>query len=333
MTTLQPAILPQDPDTRAASARAERSLWRQSVLASALVHLLVRLCLLAGLVKQPELAPVPVLRVALVPGPGAEGAAGGTNGSGQSDKPQGGAEAAPSTTNPNEKPNEAVEATAPAPETPVQPPVPPTPPLPEPAAPPTPVPTISTPVLPPKPAPKPPAHRKPKVLPKAETVPQTVAPAPIPGPSPAPLPPKSTPGPEDFTRPGVPGAGAGPGGTEGQGKGDTGKGGGAGGDRGVGNDYLDRLQRYLRPFLRYPKEAMRQNQRGTVWVGFTVARDGTVSNLRVEQSSGFPLLDEAALDTIRRAVPLLPLPDTLHSDTMNTAIPVEFKLGLVDQLF
>jgi len=78
---------------------------------------------------------------------------------------------------------------------------------------------------------------------------------------------------------------------------------------------------------------MRQNQRGTVWVGFTVARDGTVSNLRVEQSSGFPLLDEAALDTIRRAAPLLPLPDTLHSDTMNTAIPVEFKLGLVDQLF
>lgn len=45
----------------------------------------------------------------------------------------------------------------------------------------------------------------------------------------------------------------------------------------------------------YPRTARRKGQQGTVTLLAEVRADGTVSSCRVETSSGFPLLDQAAL--------------------------------------
>jgi len=49
----------------------------------------------------------------------------------------------------------------------------------------------------------------------------------------------------------------------------------------------------------YPLEARRQKQEGRVLLEVFVTRDGKVENLRLKQSSGFPLLDDAALRAVR----------------------------------
>lgn len=50
----------------------------------------------------------------------------------------------------------------------------------------------------------------------------------------------------------------------------------------------------------YPSEARRRRETGTVLLGLLVDVDGTVTDRRIEQSSGFGLLDEAALTALSR---------------------------------
>lgn len=49
----------------------------------------------------------------------------------------------------------------------------------------------------------------------------------------------------------------------------------------------------------WPKEALRKEQTGTVTLGFLIGEDGKVADAIVRKSSGFPLLDEAAVNGIR----------------------------------
>jgi TonB family protein len=50
----------------------------------------------------------------------------------------------------------------------------------------------------------------------------------------------------------------------------------------------------------WPKESLRKEEQGTVQLGFLIGVDGAVRESRVEKSSGYPLLDLAALDAIGR---------------------------------
>lgn len=58
--------------------------------------------------------------------------------------------------------------------------------------------------------------------------------------------------------------------------------------------------------LNYPTLARRRGWSGKVDVAFLIAPDGNVSDLRIEVSSGFPVLDEKALDAVRSAAPFSP---------------------------
>jgi protein TonB len=50
----------------------------------------------------------------------------------------------------------------------------------------------------------------------------------------------------------------------------------------------------------YPRMARRRGYQGNVVLEVMVARNGTVSDLRVFKSSGFPILDRAALDSVKK---------------------------------
>ncbi len=49
----------------------------------------------------------------------------------------------------------------------------------------------------------------------------------------------------------------------------------------------------------YPRDAIADHEEGRVLVTFTIRADGSVDDPAVETSSGFPLLDEAALESVR----------------------------------
>jgi len=84
-----------------------------------------------------------------------------------------------------------------------------------------------------------------------------------------------------------------------------------------------RVMARLERFRRYPNAARARRQEGIVQVRVSLARNGTLLALSLEQSSGFPLLDQAALETFRRAAPLPAVPDERPAP-VELSFPVEF---------
>jgi protein TonB len=118
------------------------------------------------------------------------------------------------------------------------------------------------------------------------------------------------------------------------GHGSQGSGAGAYGDgQGPGDDYLNRVRRWIAKYKKYPQEAFKRKQEGSVMVAFTIARDGTVLVAEIEKSSGFPLIDQATLDMLRRASPVPPVPSHYTGERLTVAIPVRFSIALLDKLF
>jgi protein TonB len=95
-----------------------------------------------------------------------------------------------------------------------------------------------------------------------------------------------------------------------------------------GDEYLGSVRRHISQFKRYPAEALRAKQQGTVLVTFVLARDGTVLDARIERGSGFPLLDQAALDMLHNASPVPALRASYTGDRARLDIPVDFAISL-----
>ena len=120
----------------------------------------------------------------------------------------------------------------------------------------------------------------------------------------------------------VPAGGAGSGSGAGRGVGSGGSGGGGitgegpgagpagvgpgegGGARSVGlPDLVAEIRRRIEAAKRYPEEARRDGIHGAVSVRFRVGTDGKVERVEVVRSSGSRTLDDASVDTIRKAAP------------------------------
>lgn len=166
-------------------------------------------------------------------------------------------------------------------------------------------------------------------------------PAPVPAPTataePPPGPSNGQGAPAPNAQPGTAATGtasAGPGGAVGAGTGVAGPGRGSfGNGKGSGDDYLDRLHKWLLKYLKYPPEARARKQEGTVWVRIVIARDGTVLDAQIQNSSGFPLLDAAILEMVHAASPVPALPAEVAGDTAKIGLPFKFTIGFFDKVF
>jgi protein TonB len=85
------------------------------------------------------------------------------------------------------------------------------------------------------------------------------------------------------------------------------------------------LRDRIEELKRYPPMARMNNWQGKVVLKFVVRDDGTVENLEVVQSSGHTVLDEAAMETIRRASPL-PLKHELGKPRVTFQFPISYTL-------
>jgi len=73
--------------------------------------------------------------------------------------------------------------------------------------------------------------------------------------------------------------------------------------------------------LTYPQMAQRLGWSGRVSVSFVVAEDGGVHSLKVRESSGYPVLDTCAVDTVKKCAPF-----RIPPVAVEIVMPVTFKL-------
>lgn len=64
--------------------------------------------------------------------------------------------------------------------------------------------------------------------------------------------------------------------------------------------YQARARAEIEKQKRYPEEAQQLGMTGSVLVSYTIARDGRLLRAEIAQSSGFKLLDQAALQAVQR---------------------------------
>jgi protein TonB len=91
------------------------------------------------------------------------------------------------------------------------------------------------------------------------------------------------------------------------------------------SNYPGKVASRLRRSLRYPPQARRDRLRGEVHVSFTVNQSGGVASVRLARSSGSPVLDKAALDTVRRAAPFPPIPEGAGRSSWPFTVPLAFS--------
>lgn len=87
-------------------------------------------------------------------------------------------------------------------------------------------------------------------------------------------------------------------------------------------EHFSAIKESIRKNMVYPLVARKNGWQGRVLVSFVICLDGRVEEIRIEESSGFALLDKNAIDIIKRAAPFAspPVRATL-------IIPIDYSLG------
>lgn len=97
-------------------------------------------------------------------------------------------------------------------------------------------------------------------------------------------------------------------------------------DPAVEDGYRTRIRQAIDKHKHYPRMARRLGLEGRVVVAFTVEADGRLAGVRVVESSDSELLDEAALEAVRKAAPFPPFPDGVERQQWDFTLPLSFLL-------
>jgi len=79
--------------------------------------------------------------------------------------------------------------------------------------------------------------------------------------------------------------------------------------------------------LKYPELAAVSGYQGTLFIKFDIMKDGSLGGLEVLKSSGYKILDDEALHSIRASAPFQPLPDDWNMERYSIRAAVIFYLG------
>jgi protein TonB len=97
-------------------------------------------------------------------------------------------------------------------------------------------------------------------------------------------------------------------------------------DAGTLDQYRLALIGMARKYKRYPSQAMERGWTGKVEVRLVIGANGNIASALVKTSSGYDVLDNQALDMIKKAKPITPIPPALRGREFSVDIPVIFDL-------
>ena len=91
--------------------------------------------------------------------------------------------------------------------------------------------------------------------------------------------------------------------------------------------YEQLISLWIEKFKLYPDEARAENMQGDTLVRIRIDRQGNIRYYILEHSTGYALLDRAAIDMVKRANPVPAVPhDYPKADLIEFLIPVNFHL-------
>lgn len=88
----------------------------------------------------------------------------------------------------------------------------------------------------------------------------------------------------------------------------------------------DRLDALVKRNFNYPRFAVRRGWQGTVELALRIEANGRLSNLRVVKTSGYQILDQAALTTLAKTSYISDIEAWLAGNPFDTILPVKYQL-------
>ena len=80
--------------------------------------------------------------------------------------------------------------------------------------------------------------------------------------------------------------------------------------------YMMRLKHRIESIWVYPEEAARRGIYGDLWISFTIKKDGSLGEVKLLRTSGYPELDRAAMRALKDGAPYWPLPEKWKIDAL-----------------
>ncbi|MGD0283858.1 MAG: energy transducer TonB [Dissulfurispiraceae bacterium] len=80
--------------------------------------------------------------------------------------------------------------------------------------------------------------------------------------------------------------------------------------------YMQRLREKIEGIWKYPAEAAQRRLNGDLYIRFTIKKDGRLGAVELVHTSGYEILDAAAIRALRDADPYWPLPDSWNQDSL-----------------
>lgn len=96
---------------------------------------------------------------------------------------------------------------------------------------------------------------------------------------------------------------------------------------GVVINYTEMVRTRLDQAKRYPWRAMLRGMEGTVHLNFQIGFGGMAGEIRLARSSGWEVLDQEAVATVRRASPFPSIPPEYNNQRIEVQVPLIFRLN------
>ena len=88
--------------------------------------------------------------------------------------------------------------------------------------------------------------------------------------------------------------------------------------------YQDMAKQKIQEEKRYPRWAQKHRFTGKIQIDFVVLANGSIRGLKAISLSGFPILDQEALATVKRAAPFLPFPVNWNIASLPMRVTIVF---------
>lgn len=90
--------------------------------------------------------------------------------------------------------------------------------------------------------------------------------------------------------------------------------------------YFSKIKRQIQMVWKYPESARREGIMGVLTLKFSIKEDGNLKGVSLLRSSGSSILDRAAMEAVRDAVPFFPLPENL-GEVLDVVANFEYELN------
>jgi len=94
------------------------------------------------------------------------------------------------------------------------------------------------------------------------------------------------------------------------------------------HEFLDVIRRKIEKVKTYPHWAREAGYEGVTKIQFAILSNGKLGKVSVIDSSGYGILDKAAVAAIKKASPFPPLPESLNRDILQVELPIVFRLSM-----